>query len=129
MAGLETGQRFTRLVVLYEDVEAGKDYGKPKYRVRCDCGTEFTTSRARLLNGTCRSCGCIRVENCIKMQHKPRVLVEYNGETHSFPEWSRITGINEKTLRARYFRKHLQGDELFSKKNMWTGKEIKIQKS
>lgn len=28
----------------------------------------------------------------------------YNGESHTFKEWAEITGINERTLRDRYYR-------------------------
>ena len=57
--GLE-GRRFGRLTVLER---AGTDkHRHALWRVRCDCGVEFTASGTNLLRGKTRSCGCIRVE-------------------------------------------------------------------
>lgn len=43
------------------------------------------------------------------------VYITYNGETHTFYEWSKITGINQRTLYTRYYRDKKRGEELFKK--------------
>lgn len=55
-----TGQRFGRLTVLAPD---GKDpQGRYKWRCRCDCGNEKTTTGTYLTRGETRSCGCLHTE-------------------------------------------------------------------
>ena len=41
------------------------------------------------------------------------LIVEHNGQAHTLIEWSRITGINYKTLRERYLYGH-RGARLFA---------------
>ena len=54
-----TGRRFGRLTVVALDrTEDHLTY----WRVRCDCGVEFTASGTNLLRGKTRSCGCYRVD-------------------------------------------------------------------
>lgn len=55
-----TGQRFERLVVLSFD--GRNDNGNAIWRVRCDCGVEFTALASELKRGGVRSCGCLRRE-------------------------------------------------------------------
>lgn len=43
-------------------------------------------------------------------------LVEYNGETHTIAEWSRILNINYETLKSRLHKYHLSVEEAFTKK-------------
>ena len=40
--------------------------------------------------------------------------IEWNGETHSITEWSKITGLKRSTLRNRYWRGD-RGERLFEK--------------
>ena len=35
---------------------------------------------------------------------KCRIMITHNGEVHSIPDWSKLTGIKEATIRTRYFR-------------------------
>lgn len=126
MGKIQIGQRFARLVVLYEDEDASNLYKGRRYRVRCDCGTEFTTMQSRLLNGTCRSCGCLRAEMNKVKKHSAHIVIEHNGERHSIPEWSKITGIKENTIRSRYFRNYRNTDEIFSTTNRWTGEQLEM---
>lgn len=54
-----TGRRFGRLTVVALDrTEDHLTY----WRVRCDCGTEFSVYRGNLVRGLTRSCGCYRVD-------------------------------------------------------------------
>lgn len=57
-----TGQRFGRLVCL--DFVDSTDNGLSRWKVRCDCGTEFIAYRVNLITGHTISCGCIRSERC-----------------------------------------------------------------
>lgn len=45
----------------------------------------------------CRWATRIQQQNNTRANH----LLTFNGETHSFAEWSRITGINRITIRSR----------------------------
>lgn len=56
-----TGQRFGRLTVIAPAEDCDKEHFYP-WRVRCDCGTEFTVSRYNLASGNTRSCGCLKKE-------------------------------------------------------------------
>ena len=55
-----TGIRYGRVVCLSMLPKEGKSY--ERWMVRCDCGTEFITTKANLRNGRTRSCGCYRRE-------------------------------------------------------------------
>ena len=54
-----TGRRYGRLTVV--SLERTADH-LTYWRVRCDCGTEFTVYRGNLVRGLTRSCGCYRVD-------------------------------------------------------------------
>jgi ribosomal protein S27E len=56
-----TGMKFHKLTVIEQ---AGKDkYKKILWRCVCDCGNETITHGRDLVNGHCKSCGCILNEN------------------------------------------------------------------
>lgn len=59
-----TGQKMHRLTFLH--YTETQDNGKARWRVRCDCGTEFEVSVASVKNGLTRSCGCLRRERCLE---------------------------------------------------------------
>lgn len=55
-----TGQKIGRLTFLeFNDKDI---YGKPVWKVRCDCGTEFLVKSESVKNKQTLSCGCIRKE-------------------------------------------------------------------
>lgn len=54
------GQRFGRLIVLYED--ASEFDGNPRHWCRCDCGELANIITSNLKAGRTRSCGCLRSE-------------------------------------------------------------------
>lgn len=55
-----TGMSFGRLTVIEQ---AGRDsYGKILWRCRCDCGAEKVTHGRSLINGNCKSCGCLNLD-------------------------------------------------------------------
>ena len=55
-----TGQKVHRLTFL-EFVEVAEN-GNSRWRVRCDCGTEFIAIAANIIHGATKSCGCYRAE-------------------------------------------------------------------
>lgn len=64
------GRKFNRLTFLeYVDRTPG---GKPRYRVRCECGTEFVAIAANVVYGRTRSCGCYRKEQLLARIHQLR---------------------------------------------------------
>lgn len=52
----------------------------------------------------------------INYEHAGKHFIEYNNETHSLTEWSKITGINYMTLMSRYRKKPNDLDYVFRKK-------------
>lgn len=65
-----TAMKFGRLTVIEQ---AGCDgYGKIMWRCRCDCGNEKITHGRNLLNGSCKSCGCLNLD-------AKRELSKYHG--------------------------------------------------
>jgi len=67
-----TGQRFGRLTVI-EKVESyvspGGDCVCSRWRVRCDCGNEFTVIGRSLRKGVTKSCGCLKSDR-LKAMHR-----------------------------------------------------------
>lgn len=71
-----TGQRFGRLVALYQSDIA--DGSKAIWRCQCDCGNTCDVRSAPLVRGDTRSCGCLRkelararIEGYNKVRHTP----------------------------------------------------------
>lgn len=65
------GQRFGRLVVLYEKTERSKE-GLKIYHCKCDCGKECEVIGSYLIHGDTKSCGCYKIETA-KTSH-----IKYN---------------------------------------------------
>lgn len=59
-----TGKKVHRLTFL-EFVETTEN-GCARWKVRCDCGTEFIVIASNVLHGGTRSCGCYRNEQLRK---------------------------------------------------------------
>ena len=56
-----TGMKFHKLTVI---AQAGRDsYKKILWKCKCDCGNETITHGRDLMNGHCKSCGCVLNEN------------------------------------------------------------------
>ena len=53
------GQRFGRLTVIKEAENKGK---RTQWLCQCDCGKQHIATTESLRSGTCRSCGCLRIE-------------------------------------------------------------------
>lgn len=56
-----TGRRFCRLLVLGR-IDIPEETHCTYWRVRCDCGVEFSVARPNLISGQTKSCGCLRRE-------------------------------------------------------------------
>lgn len=62
-----TGQKIHRLTFLeYAGVNENRN---SRWKVRCDCGTEFIVTTTSVKCGQTKSCGCVRIENN-KNRHK-----------------------------------------------------------
>lgn len=62
-----TGQKIHRLTFL--EYAGTTISGNARWKVRCDCGTEFIVSATNVIHGSTYSCGCLRIENN-KNRHK-----------------------------------------------------------
>lgn len=59
------------------------------------------------VNGNYEPSNCRWVSMEIQNKNKRKcMLITYNGETHTLPEWAKITGINYMTLRRRILKDH-----------------------
>lgn len=69
---LKAGGRFGRYTVLYKEDKTGQG---GIYRCRCDCGTEKSIPRQRLITGAVVSCGCYNREEVSK-----RTIIDLTGQ-------------------------------------------------
>lgn len=82
-----TGQRFGRLVVLER---AENKNGRVRWKCKCDCGNEITTSSGCLRSGDSQSCGCLNSDilksRCINLVGKKfnRWTVLERAENHGY---------------------------------------------
>lgn len=66
------------------------------------------------VNGNYEPSNCRWIKQAEQSRNRrDTVYITYNGETHTFYEWSKITGINQNTLCTRYYRDKKRGEELF----------------
>ena len=65
-----TGLKKHRLTFL--ERVGSNEQGNSIWKVRCDCGTEFTVIAGNVTHGSTRSCGCYRAElnKLRKRKHK-----------------------------------------------------------
>ena len=56
-----TGHKMHRLTFL--EFVGSNEQRNAIWRVRCDCGVEFTALAASIKQGHTKSCGCLRAEN------------------------------------------------------------------
>lgn len=58
-----SGEKFGRLLILHDQEDIVKDGLKIRVvKVRCDCGTEYSSRLSALTNGSVKSCGCLQKE-------------------------------------------------------------------
>lgn len=65
------GKRFGRLVAL--DSESHRLGKRVYWWCRCDCGEVVAVERRKLLDGTTRSCGCLRREVVAERNRSRRI--------------------------------------------------------
>ena len=88
-----TGMKFHKLTVIGQ--EGYDSFGKILWRCKCECGKETVTHGRDLVNGHCKSCGCIKNAN-------RREEGKYKGlsETRIFRIW--------KDMNARCFNERCE---------------------
>lgn len=71
---ISVGMVFGRLTVMQEVKKVkkhrGKEYFVRAFLCKCECGKEKTAFAAHLNSGSVFSCGCAKVENCLKNNEK-----------------------------------------------------------
>ena len=76
---IKIGDKFSRLTVIGYVGKSKR--GERLWKCKCECGKTTNVITARLLSGKTRSCGCLQVENLIKIsqrkKHGKRKLKEY----------------------------------------------------
>lgn len=55
-----TGQKYGLLTPLYFDIEKSRAKHRCYYYCKCDCGNYTTVRSSQLLDGSAKSCGCLR---------------------------------------------------------------------
>jgi len=92
-------QKFGRLTVIgrSENLKSGNS----QWICRCDCGNITKVSRPRLINGTSKSCGCLRNENA-----KTRATTHGKSKTKLYNVWQ---GIKRRCNNLEYFMYPMYG--------------------
>ncbi len=65
-----TGHRFGRLIVLERAPNSTSAKPKVMWKCQCDCGNQKVTANKTLKSGSCRSCGCLKLESDLRHQGK-----------------------------------------------------------
>ena len=65
-----TGQKIGRLTFL--EYVGRDEQGNARWKVRCDCGTQYVVNSHNVRHGSTRSCGCLRIEK-LKARHKKQL--------------------------------------------------------
>lgn len=88
-----TGQRFGRLLVLYQvdDIISSKGTKRTNWCCLCDCGVECNVAGDNLRKGNTKSCGCLKKE----MGHKAK-FKDLTGQ-----KFGRLTVLYENTTDPR----------------------------
>lgn len=124
MKPIQIGDIFTRLIVIEENISPpkekkyAKDVGK-WHRCMCSCKnhTIIDVPEMSLLNGSTKSCGCLRQEKArkqIAINRKKMIKngnttrpksttskLTYDGKTKSLTEWANDIGITKQALSKR----------------------------
>lgn len=86
-----TGQRFGRLVVLYDTGKRNDE--KIIWHCKCDCGNNTDVQGSNLITGNTMSCGCLHSINEEKII---KILQKYNIEYKTQFTFSDLIGKNKK---------------------------------
>lgn len=93
-----TGREFGRLTVLYP-TERRDSHGVIYWKCRCSCGNQTEATVSSLLNGTCKSCGCLKKENQDKLKSR---LHHVDGTCVEFLESRKKRKDNKSGFRGVY---------------------------
>lgn len=93
-----SGQRFGRLTALYP-TDRRDSHGVVYWVCRCDCGNQTEVPASNLVNGTCKSCGCLKKENQDKIQDR---LHHIDGTCVEFLEKRKKRKDNKSGFRGVY---------------------------
>lgn len=105
------GERFDRLVVIETLSKGGGNL-----KCLCDCGNYSKTTRAKLIKGHTRSCGCLFKEKRLTAQKQIAAKTKkYEGPKHFIQAWKNMNnrvksgycGINESWLDYESFKKDM----------------------
>jgi hypothetical protein len=81
------GQRFGKLTCLYELDERKNNY--ITWHCHCDCGNDKDVSQGNLINGTTKSCGCLKTEreSLLGNTYNKLLVVECAEMTLNYTKW------------------------------------------
>lgn len=96
------GRRFGRLIALYPTSHRDR-HGVVCWMCRCDCGNLTEVAASSLLNGTCKSCGCLKKENQVKISSR---LHHIDGTCVEFLEKRKKRKDNKSGFRGVYQNKN-----------------------
>ena len=91
-----TGRRFGRLTVIRQLENRNN---RTRWLCRCDCGNQTEVPASNLVNGTCKSCGCLKKENQDKIQDR---LHHIDGTCVEFLEKRKKRKDNKSGFRGVY---------------------------
>lgn len=69
-----TGMKIHRLTFL--EFAGVAENGNSRWKVRCDCGTEFIAIAGNIIYGRTRSCGCYRNEQLRKRNEQKKQSIK-----------------------------------------------------
>lgn len=92
------GRRFGRLTALYPTQNRDR-HGAVCWMCRCDCGNLTEAAVPSLMNGSCKSCGCLKKENQEKIQSR---LHRIDGTCVEFLEKRKKRKDNKSGFRGVY---------------------------
>ena len=89
------GQRFGKLVVVAEAPQPeNRRTSGPYYLCKCDCGGEKVVAKKLLLQGSTRSCGCMRDDHLDKVRyHVPPMHKSYNLDDLTGRRFGRLVAV------------------------------------
>jgi hypothetical protein len=90
-----TGQKFGRLTALSRDVS--KNYVRPNWICRCDCGELIIRRNSQLINGSIQSCGCLQKELASK-----RLVTHGRSNSKTYRSWAAMKARCYNPLHHAY---------------------------
>lgn len=84
-----SGLRFSRLLVIKEDVPLFTSGGKPRRRVlcKCDCGKLKSVDTSRLKRGSAKSCGCSTTRRSLSVTDPKGLPTHGRSKTPEYRSW------------------------------------------